>query len=40
MSNVDYDALGAKDIGERMCLLIRMEDTTTIVVPLEIDVRV
>ena len=39
ISNVDYDALGAKDIGERMCLLIRMEDTTTIVVPLEIDVR-
>lgn len=39
ISNVDYDVLGAKDIGERMCLLIRMEDTTTIVVPLEIDVR-
>jgi hypothetical protein len=39
ISNVDYDALGAKDIGKRMCLLIRMEDTTTIVVPLEIDVR-
>lgn len=39
ISKVDYDALGAKDIGERMCLLIRMEDTTTIVVPLEIDVR-
>jgi len=29
ISNVDYNALGAKDIGERMCLL-RMEDTTTI----------
>lgn len=39
ISNVDYDALGAKDIGEIMCLLIRTEDTTTIVVPLEIDVR-
>jgi hypothetical protein len=39
ISNVDYDALGAKDVGERMCLLIRMEDTTTLVVPLEIDVR-
>lgn len=39
ISNVDYDALGAKDIGERKCLLIRMEDTTTTVVPLEIDVR-
>lgn len=39
ISNVDYDALGAKEIGERMCVLIRMEDTTTIVVPLEIDVR-
>ena len=39
ISNVDYDALGAKNIGEKMCLLIMMEDTTTIVVPLEIDVR-
>ncbi len=39
ISNVDYDALGARNIGEIMCLLIRTEDTTTIVVPLEIDVR-
>jgi hypothetical protein len=39
ISNVGYDALGAKDIGEIMCLLIRTEDKTTTVVPLEIDVR-
>jgi len=38
ISVVDYDSLGAKDTGEIMCLVIRTEDTTTIVVPLEIDV--
>jgi hypothetical protein len=35
----DYAALGAKDSGDLMCLVIRTEDTTTIVVPLIIDVR-
>jgi hypothetical protein len=40
ISIVDYDSLGAKDIGERMCLVIKLEDTTTIVVPLIIDVRI
>jgi hypothetical protein len=39
ISIVDYAALGAKDSGDLMCLLIRTEDTTTIVVPLIIDVR-
>jgi hypothetical protein len=39
ISNVDYAAHGAKDVGDIMCLLIRTEDTTTIVVPLMIDVR-
>jgi len=39
ISIVDYAALGAKDTGEIMCLLIRTEDTTTVVVPLLIDVR-
>lgn len=39
ISIVDYAALGAKDTGEIMCLVIRTEDTTTIVVPLLIDIR-
>ena len=39
ISIVDYAALGAKDSGDLMCLVIRTEDTTTIVVPLIIDVR-
>jgi hypothetical protein len=38
ISRVDYAALGAKDMGTIMCLRIRMEDTTTIVVPLLVDV--
>lgn len=37
ISNVDYSALGVKDTGEIMCLAIRTEDTTTIVVPLSVD---
>jgi len=40
ISLVDYAALGAKKQGNTMCLLIRTEDTTTIVMPLLIDVRV
>jgi len=39
ISIVDYTALGAKDSGNLLCLLIRIKDTTTIVVPLTIDVR-
>ncbi len=39
ISIVDYAALGAKDLGDLMCLVIRTEATTTIVVPLIIDVR-
>ena len=39
ISIVDYAALGAKDSGDLMCLVIRTEDTTTIVVPLIINVR-
>ena len=39
ISIVDYDELGAKNIGKIMCLLIRTEDTTTTVVPLTPDVR-
>ncbi len=39
ISKIDYSALGAKDMGETMCLLIRTEDTTTSVIPLLIDVR-
>lgn len=39
ISLVDYDAMGAKNTGKIMSLLIRTEDTTTIVMPLLIDVR-
>lgn len=35
LSNVNYDVLGAKGIGQLLCLLMLLEDTTTIVVPLE-----
>lgn len=40
VSRVDYGALGAKDTGEIMCLIIGMEDTTRVVLPLLIDARV
>jgi hypothetical protein len=40
ISQVDYAALGAPEIGTRMCLHIRTADTTTIAIPLAIDVRV
>jgi hypothetical protein len=40
ISRIDYAALGAQEIGETICLLIKLEDTTTIVIPLLIDVRV
>jgi hypothetical protein len=33
LSNVDYDALGAKGIGEILCLILQLEDRTQIVVP-------
>ena len=39
ISKINYDLLGATEIGERMCLIILLEDTTKIVVPLIIDVR-
>jgi len=39
ISRINYDALGAQEIGDIMCLLIRTEDTTTTVIPLLIDVR-
>jgi hypothetical protein len=35
LSNVNYDALGAKGIGQLPCLLMLLEDSTTIVVPLK-----
>lgn len=40
ISLIDYAALGAQEPGNTMCLLIKMEDTTTIVMPLLIDARV
>ena len=39
ISRIDYSALGIKDVKEIMCLLIRMENITTIVIPLLIDIR-
>ncbi len=38
ISNVDYSSLGVKGTGEIMCLAIGTEDTTTIVVPLSVDI--
>jgi hypothetical protein len=38
ITNIDYSALGAKYTGEIMCLAIRTEDTTSIVVPLSVDI--
>jgi len=35
----DYSSLGVKDAGNKMCLLIRTEDTSTTVIPLLIDAR-
>lgn len=40
ISYVDYAAVGAPEAGRNTCLLIRTADTTTIVMPLLIDVRV
>ncbi len=38
ISKVNYDAFGTKGIGDMLCLLVKTEDTTTIVVPLIIEV--
>jgi hypothetical protein len=40
ISQVDYGAIGAPEAGRNMCLLIRTADTSTVVMPLLIDVRV
>ncbi len=40
ISMIDYGSHGAKDVGKRMCLVIMLEDTTTIAVPLIIDARI
>lgn len=37
LSIVDYDKIGAKGIGERLCVLVTLADTTTVVIPLAID---
>ncbi|OGB74502.1 hypothetical protein A2V68_02710 [candidate division Kazan bacterium RBG_13_50_9] len=39
IAKVDYNALGMPNAGEIMCLQVRTEDTTTVVVPILIDVR-
>jgi hypothetical protein len=39
LSRVDYSALGHPNAGEIMCLLVRMADTTTLVMPFLVDVR-
>jgi len=40
ISRINYAALGAPESGDTMCLLIKTADTTTIVMPLLIDVRI
>jgi hypothetical protein len=35
LSIVDYDALGAKDVGKVLCIIITAADTTKIVVPFK-----
>ena len=39
ISRINYAAFGVRESGDIMCLLIKTEDTTTIVMPLLIDVR-
>lgn len=39
LSNVEYPELNGKKLSNHLCLLIRTADTTTIVIPLVIDVR-
>ena len=39
LSRVDYEKLGVKGSGERFCILVGTADTTEIVIPLTIDVR-
>ena len=36
LSRIDYGALGVKGLGELLCLLVKTEDTTTVVIPIEI----
>lgn len=36
LSRINYGALGVKGLGELLCLLVKTEDTTTVVIPLEI----
>jgi hypothetical protein len=40
ISHVDYADVGSPEAGRNTCLLIKTADTTTIVIPLLIDVRV
>ena len=40
ISRINYAALGVPESGDIMCFLIKTADTTTIVMPLLIDVRV
>ena len=39
LSRVDYDEIRTEGIGERLCVLATMADTTTIIIPLAIDAR-
>lgn len=40
LSNVDYDELGAENIGEILCIIIKTEDTTTVVIPFTVDATI
>ena len=39
ISQIDYSALGINNAGKFFCLFIRTEDTTTIIVPLSINIE-
>ena len=40
ISHINYGEFGAREWGNSLCLLIKLEDTTTIVMPLLIDLRI
>jgi len=40
LSIVDYDELGAENIGKLLCIIINTEDTTTVVIPFTFDATI
>jgi len=39
ISQINYDEIGVKGMGNQICILIKTVDTTTTVIPMLIDVR-